>query len=210
MTASSAESATTRTLFPDPSEMLRPTAELIHAFVQRVPNAGRTQIVKLLYLADLEARRCLGHPLTPLNYIWYDHGPFDTDIYVQLDRLCGLGFLHEETYQRSDGKTCYRYSTTDAPPPGEPLKAAELALVNYVAARHGKKRLKALLDEVYQTPPMEQARKVGHRGVTLNMDLVNNASRIPGAELERVLRSIDQVERGQGRSLQEIRAERLQ
>lgn len=208
MITSFAVSATTRSHFPDTQEMLRPTAELIHAFVQRVPDAGRTRLVKFLYLADLEARRWLGHPLTPLNYIWYDHGPFDSDIYSQLDHLCGLGYLNEETYQRADGTTCYRYRTTDAPPPGEPLKAAELALVDYVAAQHGKKRLKALLDEVYRTPPMEQAQKEGHRGVTLNMDLVNNESRIAGAELERVLHSIEQIERGEGRSLKTIRASR--
>lgn len=208
MATSLADTATTRTLFPDLLEMSRPTAELIHALVQRVPNAGPARIIQLLYLVDLEAHRYLGQPLTPLTYVWHTHGPFDSDVLALLDVLSAQGRLDETKAVLANGKTRFRYKAAATLPPGETLRPAELVLVNFVASKYGKKKLADLLDDVYQTPPMERARQAGRRGALLKMEMVNNEARIPGAELETVLRSIDQLETGQGRSLQEIRANR--
>ena len=57
---------------------------------------GRTQIVKYLYLADYEARRYLGRPITELSYRWDRHGPFDPAILQYLKELCDEDEVSEE------------------------------------------------------------------------------------------------------------------
>src|SRR5262245_28563618 len=108
-------------------------AQMIRFFVERVPGAGRTQIVKFLYLADVESRRYLGRPISNLNYIWYDYGPFDKEILSQLDQLCDHGFVKgEKTFY--PGGTGYRYN------PGTAVQFnfsnEELAILNFTAATY--------------------------------------------------------------------------
>src|SRR5688500_5837287 len=86
-------------------------SDLIRFFVHHVPGTGRTQIVKFLYLADLESRRHLGRPLSDLRYIWYHYGPFAQEIYEHLDVLCERNVITvEQVVYPPDGKTGYRYS----------------------------------------------------------------------------------------------------
>jgi hypothetical protein len=168
-------------------------AQLIRFFAQRVPGAGRTHLVKFLYLADLEARRYLGKPLTPLRYRWDHFGPFDPEILRQIERLETDGFLMRNEYEYQ-GTRAYSYTATDRPFP-LPAGEAEMAILEMIVARFGKMPLKDLLDDVvYQTPPM---RDVERRGQRLRMELVDNEARIPGAELEVIYESMDQVDRGE-------------
>jgi hypothetical protein len=84
-------------------------AQLIRYFVQRIPGVGRAQIVKLLYLADHEARRYLGRPMTCLRYRWGDFGPFDPEILRQIKRLADRGVLGE-TACEFQGTQAYSYT----------------------------------------------------------------------------------------------------
>lgn len=93
--------------------MLSRSAQLIRYLVESVAGAGRTQIVKFLYLADLESRRHLGRPLSTFDYIWYDYGPFDSEILSQLDQLCHKGYLKTDCVCYSGDKYAYRYFATD-------------------------------------------------------------------------------------------------
>jgi hypothetical protein len=126
-------------------------APLIQFFVSKVPGAGRTQLFKFLYLADLEARRHLGRPLTDLDYIWYDYGPFDSAIYAQLDSLMADGSLTEELVEYPNGWRARRYSAGEkATTPS--LSKEEKAIGEFVAATYGRAALQTLLDDVvYQT-----------------------------------------------------------
>src|SRR5690242_20145818 len=50
--------------------------QVIMHLVKRRPDLGRTQIVKLLYLVDLEAHRQLGKPITEVQWKFHHHGPY--------------------------------------------------------------------------------------------------------------------------------------
>jgi hypothetical protein len=185
--------------------MLGKIAPLIRYFVERVPGAGRTQIVKFLYLTDLESGRYLGHPISDLNYILYDHGPFDSEILAHLDLLCAMDYLEGEQVRYPNGKFGWRYKATDKPLPLTGTSKEGLAILDYVAANYGRTPLQGLLEEVvYQTAPMVDAKEREAYGHRLRMELVDNEARVPGLELERVVASVDQLDQGGGRSLKEI------
>jgi hypothetical protein len=186
------------------------TADLILYFLARVPGAGRTQIVKFLYLADLESRRCLGRPLTDLKYIWGDFGPFDQRIYDCLDQLRKSGKVTEEQYPSSYGGTAYCYRTCAGQPQEPATKVVALILEKVVTDIQGVPLRNLLDDVVYQTKPMLDANNRGARGQPLRMELVDNELVIPGLSVERAWEGLHQLEAGQSRPLSEILAKKSQ
>lgn len=183
------------------------TAQLIRFFSERIPNAGRTQLVKFLYLTDLEARKLLGRPVTNLSYIWHDHGPFDPAIYACIDRLKRQSVIVEEKVQYPNGRHGYQYQAGDVALPCA-LPKEDLEIAKYIAGAYGKMTVRCLLEDVvYQTEPMEKAQKENSRGQRLSMEIVDNASRIPGDELERILRAVEEFDAGGGKPFRSILAE---
>lgn len=179
---------------------------VIRYFVDRLPNIGRTLVVKYLYLADLESRRYRGKPLTDLDYIWYDHGPFDSEIYAQLDILRQGNFIKQECVQYPNGKYGYQYAAGDNPLPDE-LAPDERAILDAVVEQYGAMSLQALLDDVvYQTKPMLDAKERNARDGQLRMELVDNEARIPGLELERMHAAVRHLDEGKGRPLDDFLA----
>jgi uncharacterized protein YwgA len=176
-------------------------AQLIRQIVERVPGCGRTRIVKLLYLADHEARRYLGRPLTDLDYRWDNFGPYDPEIQRQINCLKGEGQIQEVANLAPEGYTWYQYN-----PAGRGVRCElgkeEAVLFDYVIQTYSDMKLQDLLDEVvYQTRPMTAA---ANRGERLRMELVDGEKRIPGLELENVIRGVEQIDNGQKRSLEEV------
>lgn len=183
------------------------TAQLVRFFSERFPGAGRTQLVNFLYLTDLEARKLLGRPVTNLNYIWHDHGPFDSAIDSCMDRLKHQGIILEEKVEYPNGKCGCRYRAGAVAFPCE-LPKEDLAVAEYVASAYGKSTVRCLLDDVvYQTEPMEKAQQENARGQRLPMEIVDNASRVPGDELERILRAVEEYNAGGGKPFRSILAE---
>jgi hypothetical protein len=41
-------------------------------------SAGKTELVKYVYLADLMARQVLGRQISEARYIWYHYGPWSS------------------------------------------------------------------------------------------------------------------------------------
>ncbi len=178
--------------------------KLITYLLDRLPNAGRTQVVKFLYLVDFEARRCLGKPVTALNYVLDNHGPFDPAILSALDTMEALGQIAVERYQYL-GNTCYTYEATGKAPRGA-YTPAEDAILSHVVRIIQRNPLKKVLDMVYATKPIVDARKRNARGQPLRMTLVNNEARMPGLELERILASIKELDKTGGKSLEKFLA----
>jgi hypothetical protein len=178
-------------------------AQLIRFFVDRVPGAGRTRLVKSLYMADHEARRYLGHPLTDLVYRWDEHGPFDPEILRQLDHMQAAGYMNQEI-KHAAGTTHYMNTSAETPS-FCPLKRDEMAILEYVVNSYASMILDDLLEEiVYQTRPMTSAEKLGDR---LKMELVDREQRIPGLELERMLEAAEELKAGKVISLEKLLAE---
>ena len=174
-------------------------AKLIRYFVERVPGSGRTRIVKFLYMADHEARRYLGRPLTDLEYRWDNHGPFDPEILRQLNFLGSNGYLKEEIYKQE--YVWYKYFPTESPLPC-PLRKEEWSILEHVIDRYASMKLDSFLEDVvYQTRPMLE---VTTRGELLRMDLVNNEARVPGLELERMVVAFEELSSGGGKPFESI------
>ena len=111
-------------------------AELVHFFVLRVPSSSRTQLIGFLYLTDIEARKYLGEPITDLEYVWYDRGPFDSRILNRLAEATESGVLRETSVSDStndpryviSGKKVLRFRLTDR----------QTAIAAHVAQEFGK------------------------------------------------------------------------
>jgi hypothetical protein len=156
-------------------------------------------------LVDIESRRYLGRPLSELNYICYNHGPFDSDILDQLDKMESAGLLDVERYNCC-GNIGYNYSSKKN---GEdPFCREEEAILNHVTEVVRKCSLKNLLEDVvHQTEPMLDAARREAFGRRLRMELVDNQKRLHGLELERVLKAIEGLDKGQGQPSEEFFAE---
>jgi Protein of unknown function (DUF4065) len=180
-------------------------SDLIAYLLNNVPSVGRTQVVKFLYLADLEARKCLGKPLTDLNYVLDRHGPFDPKILAQLDAMDADGRVTAEQFSFR-GNQCYNYAKNQKTPRVVFSAEAEVIL-DHVVDLVRKHSLSKLLEIVYDTEPVVDAKARNAFGKPLKMNLVNNARKIPGLDLERVLRATKDLDDGKGRSLEKVLAE---
>lgn len=167
---------------------------------------GRTHLLKLVYLSDLEARRYLGHPISRLQYTWHHHGPFDKAFYEYVEQLKREGSVTEETLTWPTGASgsIYRFSGTIAP---APFTRGEETILAYIARAYGQMRLDALLDDVvYETEPMRAARASNRQGTRLAMSRLDNQARREhgGVDLERLLESEEQVREGRGVGLEDL------
>lgn len=179
--------------------------DLIAFLLRNVSQAGRTQVVKFLYLADIEARKCLGKPLTDLSYVLDNHGPFDPVILARLEDLESQGKISTEQYSFR-GNRCYSYMKNKNTPKVQ-FSPEEEVILNHVVETVRKNSLEKLLEIVYGTEPVVDAKKRKALRVPLKMNLVDKQRRIPGLELERVLKSMKSLDAGKGRDLDEILTE---
>jgi hypothetical protein len=173
---------------------------LLCYFINSLPFSGRTQLVKFMYLADLESRRLRGQPITDLRYIWYIHGPFDKRIYDTLDDLRERGYVREIERRFASGDKAYAYHLVK--PIAATLHRHDRAIAEYVEKTFGKTRLRSLLDDVvYQTAPMIDAEERKAFKKPLRMSLADNENKI---DLDRLARSVEQLKGGGGTSFDEI------
>lgn len=153
--------------------------KLILYFVDRLPRSGRTQIVKYVYLADLESRRHRGRSLTGLKWQKHNHDPFDPQILSALESLTASGDVSEEQVEFPDGKRGWLYSTESTP--GIEFSDSDQAILDLVVKQYGDMTLRQLLDDVvYESEPMKNA--ADRR--PLDMSCVNDEAAIPGISLD--------------------------
>ena len=118
----------------------------------------RTQLVKLLYLADLDYYYQDGETLTGLDYAYYYYGPYNATIVEAANELIGDRITFERGVRR-DGTEYYVYSPGLFGADPMPLSSAAKAILDAVATKWGRVPLQALLDYVYsETGPMKKAR----------------------------------------------------
>jgi hypothetical protein len=154
---------------------LNRTEELVAYFVNRCQGGelGRTRLMKLLYLADYEARRFMGRPLSDITYVWHHYGPYDPAVERTVATLKARDVVTEERVIYPNGHAGYLYSAGPAPFKAYSFSPAEEAILDYVCRQYSRVQLKELLEDiVYQTEPMLKAQERGERD--LDMDEVNN------------------------------------
>jgi hypothetical protein len=185
---------------------MTPAQQVILHLVKRLPELGRTQIVKLLYLVDLESHRQLGRPITGAQWKFHHHGPYWSGFIPALEQLERTGHLEPPRRFEFAGGTGYSYRATDGKAgPASEFSPAEEAILAYVVREFGQRRLATLLEVVYDTPPMKGAQ----RGRRLNMRMVDLEGVIEagGISLDDVVTAQAQLARGEGITLEELRRE---
>ena len=175
--------------------------ELVAFFVKHCGgdgNLGRTRLMKLLYLADYEARRFLGRPISGAKYVWHFFGPYEPRLSTWINRLRDGGLLVEAAVTYPSGKSGFLYT----PGPKQALrsfKPVEVEILSYVCRQYSRVELRELLDYVvYQTEPMLRAQKRKAKERPLEMDIVNNtkASKLT-VSLEELLERRRQLRAGE-------------
>lgn len=113
------------------------------------PVEGRTRLMKLVYLADLEwARAHGGKPYTEAGYYRWNHGPFSREVLRALEWMDGIEVVTRDVPW--DGGNTFCYSS------GESTRLSHVkldddfvAVLDAVGARWRSRPLKELLEHVY-------------------------------------------------------------
>ena len=125
--------------------------------LEAAPGVGRTKLAKFAYLADLEARRFLGKPITAFEYLYDQRGPFDArGFYAALSELEEGGLATQAPVP------CGQYLGYEIHPTQHPVEydfdLAEAEVLTYVAQTYLAKNARELCDDVvYETRPMKDA-----------------------------------------------------
>lgn len=140
------------------------TAQLIKYMVDRLHgDLLKTQILKFLYLVDLEWVRYTGKQLTDLNWIWYLHGPWDRHFEDIIADMSG-NEVECITQPRFQGGHFNLFYPGSRPRFDVTLNLAEQAVVDRILEAFSQKSVRELLEEyVYQTAPMLAAQRRGER-----------------------------------------------
>jgi hypothetical protein len=127
----------------------------------------KTQIVKVLYLADIESMLLHGDTITGVRYVKDYQGPNAPGI----ERAAGDMLGHEIAVQEcvsSSGHLYYRHSPGPSPRFEADLEPRHTRLLDYVLAKFGAKPLDDLKRAAYCTLPWLRAI---HQGLKTALDL---------------------------------------
>jgi hypothetical protein len=132
-------------------------AQVLRYLLQVAPGIGHTKLAKFAYLADLEAWKYLGRPISQFAYFFDQHGPFDSDgFFGALEELKSGGFVTENQIP------CGQYVGYEMLPTGRAAEfdfsPVEAEVLRYVATTYFSKTARDLCDDiVYKTKPMMEA-----------------------------------------------------
>jgi hypothetical protein len=173
--------------------------QLIKFFVQASSNRlGRTILVKLIYLADHEARRYTGAPLSTFTWTREPQGPFDPAFYAAKDSLVAKGLILEIPGLTPFGNKWYQYQDAqrfveyDFSPP-------ERRILEYIVTTYGNRTREEILADVYHTPPM-QAVESQPRHTPVPMEMADNVKKkeFGGVDLAELIAAQERFRRGVG------------
>lgn len=178
--------------------------QIIKFIVERLSGKlGRTQLMKLIYLADYHSHRLFGRPVSTFKYALWEYGPFDKRLYDYLQELSPnyikekkVYFPTYEGYLYHDGPARARYSLTEP----------EIYMLEYVISTYSQCDLHTLLEEVvYKTEPVVELIKKKTLGKRLNMKIVDNVDRAlyEGLNPEDIIKGEKAVQEGKVVSLEE-------
>lgn len=134
---------------------------------------GKTQLVKILYLVEVEYFRTTGQRLTDLKWMFYHYGPYALELE---DVLAQPEFEKVETKTQND-RDFIRFRVTErAMPYGWRLDPKISLLIKRIVGEWKDKPLAELLDYVYfETEPMLAVKQ---RGEVLDFATVKGESQV--------------------------------
>lgn len=167
--------------------------------------AGRTQIVKLVYLADNRFYECVGRTLTGNAYIWDRYGPNDVDnsITAAADELAECGWIVRTPAVSWSGGNTFRYSVKSPVSAWQKvarnLNAGEQQILRDIVKQYGHiTNATQLAEASKQTAPFANAKqherlqfKQSERAIELQNMLASNPD-----FLEEVRLGLEDIEAG--------------
>jgi len=176
-------------------------AQVLRYLLDADARVGRTKLAKYAYLADLEAWKYLGRPISEFRYIFDRHGPFDaTAFFAATEELQQAGLATES--QVAIGS----YVEHKLEPTSRALEydfsVAEARVLDYVVKTYLSTNARELCEEiVYKTEPMLKAKP----GMLLAMSQMNRkpGDRL-GFSLDRMLAGEDSAEAGRVHPLRSV------
>ena len=130
---------------------------------------GKTKLVKLIYLVDVENYRARRETLTGLEWVFYHYGPYSFGIDEALDELAFDIPQESAATVGGHAATIFKPGRGVKSRLGERIPTSQLRLVDRVISEWGETELNPLLNHVYfYTEPMKDAA----RGETLDFSKI--------------------------------------
>lgn len=180
-------------------------AYVVWKLVDMEASFGKTKLVKLLYLIDVENYRLVSRTLTGLDWVFHHYGPYAFEVEQTLKEL-DLDIPQEEVLTGSGHKAIVFRPSWDADAEFEEQASnIEKLVVDRTVAEWGLDELNPILSYVYfHTEPMKDAR----RGEVLDFAKIQ---KLPGLRIasrpSAVVSTREEELRGK---FQKVRAERWQ
>lgn len=161
----------------DRAQRVGRNAQVLKYLTERSQRIGATKLMKLAYLADITARKYLGHPVSEFEYIWYDYGPFDATYYDARNELIFAEVAEEQETPYPKSGYVKRTLVDLGQPVRYELSEVEMQILDYVYGKYGDLPLQGLLDQAYSTEPMRKVKEEGREGDRLPVEMVDNQGR---------------------------------
>lgn len=126
-------------------------AVLMHIMSSAGRSLGRTQIVKLTYLVDVESTLLTGTAMTSACFLRYYYGPYASEVVGELEGLVQKGMACRQEIPLLNG-FMFTYSSVLL---GEaPITEPERAIIESIVVRYKDMDLNSLKGAAYNTAPM--------------------------------------------------------
>ena len=137
-------------------------------------SVGKTQLVKLLYLAEVEHYGNTGQRLTDLKWLFYHYGPYA----LELDKILAQPEFEKTEIRTQGNKDFILFRVAERMTPYEQKMDPKVSLlIKKIVGQWKDKPLEELLDHVYfETEPMETVKQ---RGDVLDFSTIKPESEIP-------------------------------
>ncbi|MEX1276915.1 MAG: type II toxin-antitoxin system antitoxin SocA domain-containing protein [Bacteroidota bacterium] len=138
---------------------------------------GKTQLVKFLYLTEVEYFRITRQRLTDLRWLFYHYGPYA----LELEDILAHPEFHKEQFTTQSERDFIRFRVAERVRGYKSSLDAKVTLIiKRIVGQWKDKPLPELLDYVYfETEPMQEVKK---RGDVLDFSTIR-----PESETERVI-----------------------
>ncbi|SEN89928.1 type II toxin-antitoxin system antitoxin SocA domain-containing protein [Nonomuraea pusilla] len=136
----------------------------------------KTKLVKLLYMADLQAVEAGENQFSGATWRWDNYGPYDSALTRAEYELANSNLI-----ERRDNRLFEEYGAcvlTLAVDIDDPLPDDKMSIVRDIVRRFGGKSATALKDLSYKTSPMVEAQAGGERGVLLDLSRVRRSKAV--------------------------------
>lgn len=174
---------------------------LLHIMATAGREVSRTEVMKMLYLSEIEYRRLYGESMTDVMFVRYRYGPYSQAVMDILDVMVASGIVEcrQIAYSSGSYKVLYRALTQD----NDALSEQERFVVERVVSICRGVDLNSLKELTYSTPPMkailveEERKGIRLNGRPLDMsEAISDRKLRPLSRIRQAARRLDLQARG--------------